>query len=56
MRPLIDEAVGHKDLGGNHKLFPLKYLLKTAAGIPLLEKNKVLTYLANESVATIYLY
>jgi hypothetical protein len=53
---LIVEVVEHKDLEGNRQLFPQEYLLKTAVGILLLERNAVFPCLANESVATMYLY
>jgi hypothetical protein len=56
MRLLIVEAVEHKGLEGNRQLFPMKYLLKTVVGIALIERNAVLPYLANKSVATMYLH
>lgn len=38
-RTLTVEAVAHKDLGGDHQLFPRKYLLPTADKIVFLQRN-----------------
>jgi hypothetical protein len=38
-RPMTVEAVARKDLGGDHQLFPPKYLLQTTDEIVFLQRN-----------------